>query len=103
LVDIPFEVSKEEVVDGILDLDIFSSIPYSRNAISIIKVIQKPNNDYYSLILEIPAKLFLPLLKIRRFSASWAYLTVEESKSARLCFNCGSHSHFKKDCNSKSV
>ena len=75
----------------------------NKSQLKAIRVSPKSNGEYFSMIYEVPAKSFIPLLHLRKFSASFAYLSINESKAARICYNCGCHKHLKKDCKAGPV
>ena len=100
--DIPSEVSSEDITESILKLDLFKDESL-KPQLKVVRSITKPNNDYFSLILEVPAKIYGNLLRLGKFTAAFAYLSIQESKATRICFNCGCHKHLKKDFKNSPV
>jgi hypothetical protein len=100
--DIPSEVSSEDITESLLKLDLFKDESL-KPQLKVVRSITKTNNDYFSLILEVPAKIYGNLLRLGKFTAAFAYLSIQESKAARICFNCGCHKHLKKDCKNSPV
>ena len=53
--DIPSEVSSEDITESLLKLDLFKDESL-KPQLKVVRSITKPNNDHFSLILEVPSK-----------------------------------------------